>query len=86
MLPDRTNAATFAILARKGRWLSVLLLAIFVVTFFREIYNLPLAAYVQDINVDDSFYYYSIARNFSHGLFSTVDGFNLTNGYHPLWA
>jgi len=34
---------------------------------------------------DDSFYYFQIARNIVHGLGSTFDGVNLTNGYHPLW-
>ncbi len=34
---------------------------------------------------DDSFYYFQIARNIVHGLGSTFDGINLTNGYHPLW-
>ncbi|MDP3645612.1 MAG: hypothetical protein Q8R25_00800 [bacterium] len=34
---------------------------------------------------DDSFYYFQIARNIVHGLGSTFDGINMTNGYHPLW-
>jgi hypothetical protein len=56
------------------------------IIFSLLVYNLPLAQYLQDINVDDSFYYYSVARNFSDGHFSTYDGVGLTNGYHPLWA
>ena len=35
--------------------------------------------------IDDSFYYFQIARNIVHGLGSTFDGVHLTNGYHPLW-
>ncbi len=42
--------------------------------------------YLRDMSVDDTFYYYGIARNFAAGHFSTFDSVNLTNGYHPLWA
>ena len=41
--------------------------------------------YFRGINCDDSFYYNKIALNFANGLFSTFDGVNRTNGYHPLW-
>lgn len=34
---------------------------------------------------DDAFYYLEIARNIAHGMGSTFDGINPTNGYHPLW-
>jgi hypothetical protein len=34
---------------------------------------------------DDAFYYFTIARNIVQGHGSTLDGFTLTNGYHPLW-
>lgn len=34
---------------------------------------------------DDSFYYLEIGRNLAHGLGSTFDGLQPTNGYHPLW-
>lgn len=59
---------------------------LFSTLFANAVYRLPLAAYVQDLNDDDSFYYYLIARNFARGLFSTADGTHLTNGYHPVWA
>jgi hypothetical protein len=72
--------------ARNVHRVALALVILVGVTFSFAIYKLPLAAYVQDINVDDSFYYYNIAKNFSHGLFSTFDGINLTNGYHPIWA
>jgi hypothetical protein len=45
-----------------------------------------LATYVRDLNVNDTFYYYQIAKNLAAGKFSTFDGVELTNGYHPLWA
>lgn len=35
--------------------------------------------------VDDGFFYLKTANNFAHGLGSTFDKVNLTNGYHPLW-
>ncbi len=41
---------------------------------------------IRDVNVDDSFYYFQIARNLAAGKFSTFDGgITQTNGYHPLW-
>jgi hypothetical protein len=51
-----------------------------------SILQLPLESFLRTLNVDDSFYYYVIARNFAHGLWSTFDGTNPTNGYHPVWA
>jgi hypothetical protein len=67
--------------------LEILFLAAIPATVFAyAIYTLPLSAYVQDLNVDDSFYYYSVARNFAQGHFSSYDGIIRTNGYHPLWA
>ena len=41
---------------------------------------------IRDVNVDDAFYYFQIARNLAEGKFSTFDGgITRTNGYHPLW-
>ena len=41
---------------------------------------------VRDVNHDDSFYYFQLARNLAAGQFSTFDGgITQTNGYHPLW-
>jgi hypothetical protein len=37
------------------------------------------------MTVDDTYYYFKTARNFAHGLGSTFDGVEPTNGYHPLW-
>jgi 4-amino-4-deoxy-L-arabinose transferase-like glycosyltransferase len=34
---------------------------------------------------DDSFYYFQIARNIMHGQGATLDGENVTSGFHPLW-
>ena len=42
---------------------------------------------LRDVNGDDSFYYFQIARNLAEGKFSTFDGgITRTNGYHPLWV
>lgn len=35
--------------------------------------------------VDDTFYYFKTAVNVGHGLGSSFDGINATDGYHPLW-
>ena len=41
---------------------------------------------IRDVNYDDSFYYFQIARNLAEGKFSTFDGsITQTNGYHPIW-
>ena len=45
----------------------------------------PLNFLLLNLIPDDSFYYFQIARNIVHGLGSTFDGINPTNGYHPLW-
>ncbi len=38
------------------------------------------------MTMDDSFYYFQIARNLAEGKFSTFDGgITRTNGYHPIW-
>lgn len=34
---------------------------------------------------DDSFYYFTVAKNIVNGFGSTFDQLNPTNGYHPLW-
>jgi hypothetical protein len=67
-------------------WTVWILTTLFACISAFQVYRLPLSAYVQDLNIDDSFYYYLVARNFARGLFSTADGIHLTNGYHPLWA
>ena len=54
--------------------------------FAVQVFLLPLSTYLSVLNIDDSFYYFQIARNFAAGRFSTFDGVHLTNGYHPLWA
>ena len=41
---------------------------------------------IRDVNGDDAFYYFQIARNLVEGKFSTFDGgITRTNGYHPIW-
>ena len=48
--------------------------------------SLDLVGMVRDVNTDDSFYYFQVARNLAEGMFSTFDGgITRTNGYHPLW-
>ena len=48
--------------------------------------NFDVINLLRDVNSDDSFYYFQIARNLAKGKFSTFDGgITRTNGYHPLW-
>ena len=48
--------------------------------------GLDLVGLLRDVNNDDAFYYYQIARNLAEGQFSTFDGgITRTNGYHPVW-
>lgn len=51
-----------------------------------HLWNIPILIYITDLNVDDSFYYFLISRNFANSVFSSSDGVGMTNGYHPLWA
>jgi hypothetical protein len=61
------------------RWLALSLL----------LYSLCLygwiAANIQNVTMEDGYYYYKIAQNLANGLGPTFDGLHLTNGYHPLW-
>jgi hypothetical protein len=47
---------------------------------------LPIKTLLQYVIPDDSYYYFQLATNIGRGLGPTVDGVNLTNGFHPLWA
>ena len=48
--------------------------------------HFDLVNFIQDVNRDDSYYYFQIARNLAEGKFSTFDGgITRTNGYHPVW-
>jgi hypothetical protein len=47
---------------------------------------LPVKTLIQYVIPDDSYYYFQIATNIGRGLGPTLDGVNLTNGFHPLWA
>ena len=48
--------------------------------------NFDLFNMIRDANIDDSFYYFQIARNLADGKLSTFDGgITRTNGYHPVW-
>jgi hypothetical protein len=47
---------------------------------------LPTKTLLQYVIPDDSYYYFQLAANIGRGLGPTVDGVNLTNGFHPLWG
>ena len=48
--------------------------------------NFDLFNMIRDANIDDSFYYFQIARNLAEGKLSSFDGgITRTNGYHPVW-
>lgn len=65
-------------------WPSV---AVIILTTSLQIFLItrPLGFLLANLLPDDAFYYFQIARNIIAGAGSTFDGFNLTNGYHPLW-
>ena len=68
----------------RKNWLPLLVIAI----GFSASLALALAPFeflLRNLLQDDSFYYFQIARNIAHGIGSTFDGVNMTNGYHPLW-
>lgn len=52
----------------------------------RQLLHLDLYQIVQHLFIDDGYYYFVIARNIAAGHGPTFDGFELTNGFHPLWA
>lgn len=45
----------------------------------------PLEWLLRYVLADDSFYYFTIARNFAHGYGLSFDRLAETNGFHPLW-
>ena len=45
----------------------------------------PVNSLMNWYRVDDAYYYFTTARNIANGLGSSMDGINLSNGYHPLW-
>jgi hypothetical protein len=86
-LPTGHTAHRYGPLTRShGFVISLIVTVVSYSAWAAAVYHLSLDVYLRDINVDDSFYYLSIARNFVEGKFSTADGANLTNGYQPLWA
>jgi hypothetical protein len=48
------------------------------------LFTLPTAT-LSGLISDDALFYATIARNMAEGSFSTFDGIEPTNGYHPLW-
>lgn len=40
---------------------------------------------LDNIFMDDAFYYFGIAQHLAAGMGSTFGGVDMTNGYHPLW-
>lgn len=61
----------------------ILILAGFLLRLF-IIYR-PESWLLTNILSDDAFYYFQLAKNMAAGLGSTFDGYQYTNGYHPLW-
>jgi hypothetical protein len=47
--------------------------------------KMPNSWLLTNILSDDAFYYFKLAQNMAAGLGSTFDGWQATNGYHPLW-
>ncbi|GEM_PF-214969 len=60
--------------------LAAVVMAIYVYAAFSEAHN-----FVEWFIRDDAYYYFKVAQNISEGHGSTMDGINLSNGYHPLW-
>lgn len=57
-----------------------IIMAIYLYAAFSEAHN-----FVEWFIRDDAYYYFKVAQNISEGHGSTMDGINLSNGYHPLW-
>jgi hypothetical protein len=61
--------------------LVVIVMAIYLYAALAESHNFVTQWFIRD----DAFYYFKVAQNITEGRGSTLDGINLTNGYHPLW-
>ncbi|MFZ5857886.1 MAG: hypothetical protein ACOYZ6_13735 [Chloroflexota bacterium] len=60
--------------------LVAVIMALYLYAAFSEAHN-----FVEWFIRDDAYYYFKVAQNISEGHGSTMDGINLSNGYHPLW-
>ncbi len=62
------------------------LLYLFICGFvFRLILALLPERYLFYVIYDDAYYYFAVAKNLTSRGMLSVDGFHLTNGFHPLW-
>ena len=78
-LPNPWHNGVFALFLA-----GVLAYGVFFTTYLLSRYDL--INLIRDVNYDDAFYYFQLARNLAAGQFSTFDGgITQTNGYHPLW-
>lgn len=71
---------------RKSKWLAPV--AVFAASFLPDLVVAMgnVVSLAQDgYLLEDAFYYFTIARNFLAGKGFTLDGFTLTNGFHPLY-
>ena len=74
-----TNLMTF-----RGRAASTYLLVPAAVVVYTLAW-LPIELTIDKFLYEDLYYYLKIARNIVHGHGATFDGFEPTNGFHPLW-
>lgn len=61
--------------------LVAVVMAIYIYASLAEAHNFVTEWFIRD----DAFYYFKVAQNITEGRGPTLDGINLTNGYHPLW-
>jgi len=83
VIPPVTEPAHHEASSRPTRlivWLLVLSLALRLAIAWA-----PLEWLLRHVLADDSFYYFTIARNFVHGHGFSFDTLAETNGFHPLW-
>lgn len=68
-------------------WSSAILLSILLIAFALRVYIawIPPGVSFGLAVPDDAYYYFTIARNISAGHGVSADGFEPTNGFHPLW-
>jgi len=66
------------------KWLIILALTLFILES-GLVLSRPVTWLLRQVNADDFYYYLVLVRNSAAGLGPTFDGFELTNGFHPLY-
>lgn len=70
---------------KRLHWFEISLVTIIMAVHLYAAFSAPHNFSMRWFIRDDAYYYFKVAQNIAEGHGSTFDGFNPSNGYHPLW-